>query len=81
MSTSIVHSYVVHGAAPVEGTRKGKSAPARGFLRGLLVTARVWQERVTLRRHLARLDDRLLRDVGLDRRQAVEEAAKPFWKR
>ena len=31
------------------------------------------------RRALADLDDRLLRDIGLTRRQAEREAAKPFW--
>ncbi len=32
------------------------------------------------RRALAELDDRLLRDVGLTRDQAQDEAHKPFWK-
>jgi uncharacterized protein YjiS (DUF1127 family) len=31
------------------------------------------------RRQLARLDDRLLRDIGLDRAQARGEAEKGFW--
>lgn len=33
------------------------------------------------RRALARLDDRLLRDIGIDREQARREVAKPFWRR
>jgi uncharacterized protein YjiS (DUF1127 family) len=40
----------------------------------------VWHERARQRRALARLDDRLLRDVGLSRAQAVGEARKPFWR-
>jgi len=32
------------------------------------------------RRALARLDDNALRDIGVTRRQADAEAAKPFWK-
>jgi uncharacterized protein YjiS (DUF1127 family) len=28
---------------------------------------------------LARLDDHLLRDIGLSRAEALKEAAKPFW--
>jgi uncharacterized protein YjiS (DUF1127 family) len=32
-----------------------------------------------MRRQLARLDDRLLRDIGFDPEQARREAAKPFW--
>lgn len=32
------------------------------------------------RRHLSMLDDRLLRDIGLTRRDVDVEAAKPFWR-
>ena len=39
----------------------------------------LWRARIRQRRALARLDDRLLRDVGLSRDQARREAAKPFW--
>lgn len=31
------------------------------------------------RRHLARLDDRLLKDIGLTRAQAKRESNRPFW--
>lgn len=31
------------------------------------------------RNHLAQLDERLLRDIGLDRASARFEATKPFW--
>lgn len=33
----------------------------------------------TARRHLARLDDAALRDIGLTRDQAITEAARPVW--
>jgi uncharacterized protein YjiS (DUF1127 family) len=29
---------------------------------------------------LAELDDRLLKDIGKTRKEAIAEAAKPFWK-
>lgn len=32
------------------------------------------------RRALAKLDERMLRDIGLTRDQAQAEARKPFWK-
>lgn len=32
------------------------------------------------RRELRELDERLLRDVGLSREQALREADKPFWR-
>ncbi len=40
----------------------------------------VWQERGQQRRHLAALDDRLLRDMGISRADAAREAAIPFWR-
>ncbi len=40
----------------------------------------VWQERGQQRRHLAALDDRLLRDMGMSRADAAREAAIPFWR-
>ena len=44
---------------------------------GVLVT---WQSRVSDRRHLATLDPRLLKDMGLTRVDADREALKPFWR-
>lgn len=59
-----------------------------GMLRGI---ARIFREpaeaalrahsRARQRRHLAQMDDRLLRDIGIDRAQAMAEADKPFWRR
>ena len=41
---------------------------------------RLWRTRARQRRALARLDDRLLDDVGLTRDDVHREARKPFWK-
>ncbi len=46
----------------------------------ILKTLLVWQERDQHRRHLAALDDRLLRDMGISRAEAAREAAVPFWR-
>jgi uncharacterized protein YjiS (DUF1127 family) len=40
----------------------------------------LWYERARQRRNLARLDDRLLRDIGIDRATALGEISKPFWR-
>jgi uncharacterized protein YjiS (DUF1127 family) len=40
----------------------------------------VWQERARQRHMLATMDDHLLRDIGLDRGAARQEADKPFWR-
>jgi uncharacterized protein YjiS (DUF1127 family) len=37
-------------------------------------------ERSQQRRALAELDDRLLRDIGLTREDALQECANPFWR-
>lgn len=49
--------------------------PAR--LVDLLLT---WMERERERRQLAALDHHLLRDIGISRSDALEEAGKPFWR-
>ncbi len=36
--------------------------------------------RAAQRRHLAELDERMLRDVGITPSQAAEECAKPWWR-
>jgi uncharacterized protein YjiS (DUF1127 family) len=39
-----------------------------------------WLDRCAQRRQLARLDPRMLKDIGVSRVDAAEEARKPFWK-
>ena len=41
--------------------------------------ALAWQSRASQRVHLDSLDDRMLRDVGLTRRDVQKEIEKPFW--
>lgn len=41
----------------------------------------LWYLRATSRRDIERLDDRLLRDIGLDPLEARRESDKPFWKK
>lgn len=40
----------------------------------------LWLERGRQRRALQRLDDRMLRDVGLSRADVGRETDKPFWR-
>ena len=46
---------------------------------------RIWsarcRERRALRELMEQIDDRLLEDIGISRKQARREAAKPFWQR
>ncbi|HWG79218.1 MAG TPA: DUF1127 domain-containing protein [Stellaceae bacterium] len=63
-------------------------APAAGLaprLAGLSLAARLrravarWQARIRSRRLLARLDQRMLRDIGIDRARVWQETGKWFW--
>jgi uncharacterized protein YjiS (DUF1127 family) len=64
-----------------------KAAEVTGLSTGLgrlflasLQTLQMWYERSRQRRRLARLDEHLLRDIGVDRLVAMKEASKPFWR-
>ncbi len=39
-----------------------------------------WYERSRQRKRLAELDEFLLRDIGISKREAEREIAKPFWR-
>ncbi len=53
-----------------------RAASLPGRLLDLVYT---WQARTSERTHLASLDDRLLRDMGLSRADVEGEVHKPFW--
>jgi uncharacterized protein YjiS (DUF1127 family) len=59
-----------------------QASPRRpsGFLRGVYATLREWRRRRNGRLELARLDERILRDIGLTRVDAESEINKPFWR-
>lgn len=39
----------------------------------------MWRERMSSRKALKELDDRMLRDIGITARDARIESARPFW--
>lgn len=51
-----------------------------GLLRRLVQSVARAHQRSRQRRALARLDARLLRDIGVSPEQARSETAKPFWR-
>ena len=40
----------------------------------------LWQQRISARRAMAEMDDRIADDIGLSRQEILLEASKPFWK-
>ena len=55
----------------------GRQAPP---LVALAASMRCWRARIRERRALATMDERLLRDIGINRLDAARECAKPFWR-
>ena len=46
----------------------------------LVATLREWGQRSRERAQLATLDERMLRDVGINRGDVLREINKPFWR-
>jgi uncharacterized protein YjiS (DUF1127 family) len=70
-----------HTTSPVPAVSLRVQEPAfRVGLRRAVDTVLLWHERVKSRRTLAMLDDRMLRDVGIDNATARQESGQPFWR-
>ncbi len=59
--------------------RPGSGVVARSWLIRALDALALWQERAAGRAHLAQMDERMLKDMGVGRAEADREAHKPFW--
>ena len=61
---------------------QSQASPHRliGFLSGVRAALREWRRRTNGRLELARLDERMLRDIGLTSFDAEYEINKPFWR-
>jgi uncharacterized protein YjiS (DUF1127 family) len=53
---------------------------AHNITRGLPGLIGEWIHRIESRRELASLSDCALRDIGITRVDAINEASKPFWR-
>jgi uncharacterized protein YjiS (DUF1127 family) len=51
-----------------------------GRLRRAAERVLAWRERARQRRHLANLNDHMLRDIGHTRGDVRAESSKPFWR-
>lgn len=62
------------------GRRIGRRGGIAAIVARLLAMLVGGRNRMRQRRQLRRLDDRLLRDIGVSRRDARREASKPLWR-
>lgn len=46
----------------------------------VIKTTKTWKQRRTERASLASMEPRILRDMGINQMQAMQEARKPFWR-
>lgn len=53
--------------------------PLSRMLMGLTMAVLGWETRRRTRGSLEKLDDHLLDDIGIGRRDAIAESGKPFW--
>ena len=74
MTIRIQFDLPVMASPPFHGLPFGVSR--RGLLAWARAVIRRWRER----RVLEVLDERMLRDIGVSRSQALAEAAKPWWR-
>lgn len=66
--------------ADYSAPRLSVQAKFAALLSAMVATLRLWVGRRHDRRAMLRLDDHMLRDIGLDRFAAERMAARPFWR-
>lgn len=66
---------------PAVSVRTFRDLPRGETKGGLIAWLRAAAARWRQRRTLEELDERMLRDIGVSRSQAMAEASKPFWRR
>ncbi|PWG61851.1 DUF1127 domain-containing protein [Sediminicurvatus halobius] len=71
------------GRSECEASMRAGSSRDIGWIVAIGSCLKTWRERRAVRRRLredlARLDERMLRDIGVSRRELLEVAYRPFW--
>ena len=57
------------------------ATPRQTLGQRIVFTLSLWRQRIELRRRLAELDSRALRDIGISPAAAAYESGKPFWRK
>jgi len=80
MKLEMINAEPTFCAALAMAERDGATPRVSRLVNRIAATVAEWQDRAQARRELARLDERTLRDIGLNRTDAEFEARKPFWR-
>jgi uncharacterized protein YjiS (DUF1127 family) len=67
----------------IDGPRRDsrpRPSPALAFFRRMAALPALWRARIVARTEMQRLDDDVLRDLGLRRDQVEAMRRKPFWR-
>lgn len=67
-------------SSPINGLSRGVGHEIVAILDRLFEAPFLWAERSADRRHLADLDDHLLKDIGLNRADVEAINRRPFWR-
>jgi uncharacterized protein YjiS (DUF1127 family) len=67
-------------SSPINGLTRGFAGEVAAVVDRIFEAPFLWAERAAERRHLAELDDHLLRDIGLNRAEVEAASTKPFWR-
>ena len=67
-------------SSPINGLSRGVGHEIAAILDRVFEAPFVWAERASERRHLAELDDHMLKDIGLNRADLDQVTSKPFWR-
>jgi len=67
-------------SSPINGLTRGFAGEVAAVVDRIIEAPFIWVERAAERRHLAELDDHLLRDIGLNRAEVEVVSTKPFWR-
>jgi uncharacterized protein YjiS (DUF1127 family) len=67
-------------SSPINGLSRGVGHEIAAVLDRVFDAPFTWAERVAERRHLAELDDHLLKDIGLNRAEVENISTRPFWR-
>ena len=67
-------------SSPNNGLSRGVGHEIAAMVDRLFDAPFIWAERAAERRHLADLDEHLLKDIGLNRADVETISTKPFWR-